>query len=79
MKSDGARRFEPVARDAHFELRLWMLEHDVSVKVLACEVGANETIVTGWRTGRHKPSRGRAVRLEAITDGRVSAASWDAP
>lgn len=76
MKLD-AWRPAPVAKTAAYELRLWMLEHDVSVKVLAGEMRTAESIVTGWRTGKHKPNRPRAVRLEELTSGRVTAASWD--
>jgi hypothetical protein len=79
MESELVPRFTPVARDAAFLLRLWMLEHDVSVKVLASALSVHEVRVTSWRTGRNKPDRANAVRLDALTGGLVPAVAWDEP
>jgi predicted transcriptional regulator len=76
---DGEQRFRPVVHDASYALRRWMLDHDVSVKRLAAEIGVNEVIISSWRTGKHKPGRTRALKLERLTGGSVAAELWDEP
>jgi hypothetical protein len=73
-----ACRFTPRTRDAAFNLVLWMVEFDVSVKLLAAELGCHPVMVTRWRTGQTKPGRVYALKLEELTSGRVSAVSWGA-
>lgn len=69
----------PRTRDAAFELCCWMIEHRVLQKELAGALDCNPMSVSRWRHGKGKPDRELAVKLEALTGGRVTVAMWDAP
>lgn len=75
--TSAVQRFAPRHRDAAMLLRIWMIEHGVSNKDLSGALGCHEMNVTLWRTGKRKPGRLYAVKLEELTGGRVTAASWD--
>lgn len=59
-------------------LCLWQVEHNVSLKELAAELGCSLKQVSRYRRGAAKPERAIAAVLERVTGGRVAVAMWDA-
>ncbi len=63
------------ARDSAYDLCCWMVEHRMTTKVLAAELGCHVMALSNWRLGKSKPRRDFAARLERITG--IKATSWD--
>ncbi len=72
-----ARELVAQPRDAAYELACWMYEYRLSGKELAKMLGCSTMAVSRWRSRYTKPKRWLAVKLEELTGGRVTAASWD--
>ncbi|PWB79315.1 MAG: transcriptional regulator [Candidatus Methylomirabilota bacterium] len=47
-------------------LRYYKRVHGLSYEVLAQELGMDESMVTGWFTGQHRPSPRSVARIEAF-------------
>ena len=55
----------------------WLKESGTTVATVAQFMKVNVATVYGWRRGNRPPGRKRAKRLAALSDGVVSADSWD--
>jgi len=55
----------------------WLDACGFPVRDVAKLVGVTPAIVYNLRVGRYRPGRRVAARIEAISDGAVSVASWD--
>lgn len=47
-------------------LRYYKLVHGLSYEALARELGMDESMVTGWLAGKHRPSAKSVERIEAF-------------
>lgn len=54
------------------KLRTYLSEAGISLTRFAAKIGVSVSTVHGWTTGRRVPALETALRIEALTDGRVT-------
>jgi len=68
---------EPLPRnDNPNRFARWLVEAGMDIETLARLLGVSSQSIYAWRAGRRKPSTDHVIRIEEITDGRVSARDW---
>lgn len=63
-------------RTASHELSVWMAEQRLSNKETAAKLDCLDNYLSRIRTGRARPGRDLAVKIEELTAGRVAAKAW---
>jgi predicted transcriptional regulator len=60
-----------------YHLRTWIAEARPSKAAVARELDVSAGTVSDWLSGRRKPGRAVAAKLERISGGRVPVDCWD--
>ena len=76
-KRNGRPRADLPDVKAPNDFAQWLNDREVTIEQVAKILVVDRATVYGWRRGNRPPSRKMATRIAKMTDGEVSAESWD--